>query len=88
MTRLSLLGLHNMPLVLSTAILKAQDSGILISISEEPEVNRELKPLSITILSDNHMDYFDIESDDKLPMSQRSHGWYNKFSKNNVFKRK
>ncbi len=87
MTKLSLLGLHNMPLVLSTAILKAQDSGILISISEEPKVHIELKPLKVPILFD-HTDCIDIESDDKLPMSKRSYGWYNKFSKNSVFKRK
>ncbi len=88
MTKLSLLGLHNMPLVLSTAILKAQDSGILVSISEEPKIKCKLKPLQVPIIFDHHVDYYDIESDDRLPMSKRSYGWYNKFSKNSVFKRK
>ena len=81
MTNLSLLKSHDI-------ILKAKELGIIICNLELTKIECELKPFKFPIISDNHMDYIDIENDDKLPMSKRSYGWYNKFSKNSVFKRK
>ncbi len=38
--------------------------------------------------SANILPDFHTLGDDQLPMSQRSYGWYNKFSKNNIYKKR
>ena len=38
------------------------------------------------IIGDNQLP--NIIGDNQLPMSQRSYGWYNKFSKNNIHKKR
>ena len=55
-----------------------------VSFFEPPENNIAIKFFnSDDILLDCH-----TLVDDQLPMSQRSYGWYNKFSKHNIYKQR
>lgn len=60
------------------------DSKKSVSLFDPLENNVAIRFFnSADILPDCH-----TLGDDKLPMSQRSYGWYNKFSKNNIYKKR